>query len=140
MQELAACLTSGGSRKGLPPPTTGGPCLSACPLSSPFPPQLLLHDHLLLESQEKLPLVSPRWIPTFTHFSPCNLPKQMPFSHQKNSGRDRERGGKNFAISLDQHWRRQWHPTPVLLPGKSIPWTEEPGRQQSMGLHRVGHD
>ena len=29
-------------------------------------------------------------------------------------------------------WRRQWHPTPVLLPGK-IPWTEEPGRLQSMG-------
>ena len=21
-----------------------------------------------------------------------------------------------------------------------VPWTEEPGRQQSMGLHRVGHD
>ena len=21
-----------------------------------------------------------------------------------------------------------------------IPWTEEPGRAQSMGLHRVGHD
>ena len=21
-----------------------------------------------------------------------------------------------------------------------IPWTEEPGRVQSMGLHRVGHD
>ena len=29
-------------------------------------------------------------------------------------------------------WKRQWHPTPVLLPGKS-PWTEEPGRLQSMG-------
>ena len=28
--------------------------------------------------------------------------------------------------------RGQWHPTPVLLPGK-IPWTEEPGRLQSMG-------
>ena len=28
--------------------------------------------------------------------------------------------------------RRQWHPTPVLLPGK-IPWTEEPGRLQSTG-------
>ena len=28
--------------------------------------------------------------------------------------------------------RRQWQPTPVLLPGK-IPWTEEPGRLQSMG-------
>ena len=34
---------------------------------------------------------------------------------------------------------RQWHPTPVLLPGK-IPWTEEPGRLQSRGLLRVGHD
>ena len=35
--------------------------------------------------------------------------------------------------------RRQWQPTPVLLPGK-IPWTEEPGRLQSMGSRRVGHD
>ena len=35
--------------------------------------------------------------------------------------------------------RRQWHPTPVLLPEK-IPWTEEPGGLQSMGLLRVGHD
>ena len=81
---------------------------------------------------------------------------------------------------------RQWHPTPVLLPGKSmdegawwaavhgviksqtrlsdftftflfhalekematlssilawrIPWTEEPGRLQSMGSRRVRHD
>ena len=43
--------------------------------------------------------------------------------------------------------RRRWHLTPVLLPGKShgkkkkkIPWTEEPGGQQSMGSWRVGHD
>ena len=35
--------------------------------------------------------------------------------------------------------RRQWHPTPVLLPGKSH-GTAEPGRLQSMGLLRVGHD
>ena len=35
-------------------------------------------------------------------------------------------------------WRRQWHPTPVLLPGK-IPWTEETGRLQSIGSLRVGH-
>ena len=35
--------------------------------------------------------------------------------------------------------RRQWHPTPVLLPGK-IPWTEEPGGLQSMGSLKVGHD
>ena len=42
------------------------------------------------------------------------------------------------------YWRRQWQSTPVLLPGKSherrsLPWTEEPGRLQSMGLRRVGH-
>ena len=37
------------------------------------------------------------------------------------------------------HWRRQWHPTPVLLPGK-IPWMEEPGRLQSKGSRRVGHN
>ena len=33
-------------------------------------------------------------------------------------------------------WRRAWQPT--LLPGES-PWTEEPGRLQSMGSQRVGH-
>ena len=32
-----------------------------------------------------------------------------------------------------------WQPTPVFLPGE-FPWTEEPGRLQSMGLQRVGHD
>ena len=37
-------------------------------------------------------------------------------------------------------WRtRVWQPTPVFLPGES-PWTEEPGRLQSMGSQRVGHD
>ena len=30
-------------------------------------------------------------------------------------------------------WRRPWQPTPVLLPRES-PWTEEPGRRQSIGL------
>ena len=36
-------------------------------------------------------------------------------------------------------WRRTWQPTPGFLPGES-PWTEEPGRLQSMGLQRVGQD
>ena len=36
-------------------------------------------------------------------------------------------------------WRRKWQPTPVLLPGK-FPWTEKPGRLQSIGLQRVRHD
>ena len=32
--------------------------------------------------------------------------------------------------------RRQWHPTLAW----KIPWAEEPGRLQSMGSQRVGHD
>ena len=36
-------------------------------------------------------------------------------------------------------WRRAWQPTPVFLPGE-FPWTEEPGKLQSRGLQRVGHD
>ena len=35
-------------------------------------------------------------------------------------------------------WRRQWQPTPVLLPGKSHGWRSP--RLQSMGLQRVRHD
>ena len=36
-------------------------------------------------------------------------------------------------------WRRAWQPTRVFLP-EIIPWTEEPGRPQSMRSQRVGHD
>ena len=36
-------------------------------------------------------------------------------------------------------WRRTWQPNSVFLPGES-PLTEEPGRLQSMGLQRVGHN
>ena len=37
-------------------------------------------------------------------------------------------------------WRRKWQLTPVFLPmDKKIPWTEEPGRLQSIGSHRVRH-
>ena len=35
-------------------------------------------------------------------------------------------------------WRRKWQPTPVL-PG-TIPWTEESGGLQSMGLPRIWHN
>ena len=93
---------------------------------------------------------------------------------------------KEISAEYSLEQRRQWHPTPVLLPGKShgrrslvgcspwgleesdtteqlpfhfslscigegmathssilawkIPWTEEPGRLQSMGSQRVRHD
>ena len=36
-------------------------------------------------------------------------------------------------------WRRQWHPTPVFLPGES-PRKGEPGGLQSTVLPRVGQD
>ena len=35
-------------------------------------------------------------------------------------------------------WRRAQQPTSVFLPVES--WTEEPGRLQSIGSYRVGHD
>ena len=35
-------------------------------------------------------------------------------------------------VTIYFNQRRQWQPTPALLPGK-IPWTEEPGRLWSMG-------
>ena len=35
--------------------------------------------------------------------------------------------------------RRAWQPTAVFLPGESL-WTEEPGRLQSIGLQKTGHD
>ena len=41
-----------------------------------------------------------------------------------------------FPQSKDYGRRRQWHP---ILAWK-LPWTEEPGRLQSMGSLRVGHD
>ena len=36
-------------------------------------------------------------------------------------------------------WRSTWQPTAVRLPGESRQ-TEEPGRLQSMGSQRVGHN
>ena len=35
--------------------------------------------------------------------------------------------------------KKEWQLIPVFLPGES-PWTEGPGRLQSMGSQRVGHD
>ena len=49
------------------------------------------------------------------------------------------RVGQNWSDLSHTHWRRQWHPTPVLLPGK-IPWTEESGGLQSIGLRIIEHD
>ena len=65
------------------------------------------------------------------------------------------RVGHDWATSLPlftfMHWRRKWHPTPVLLPGKSNGRRSHGCihaargafmqlRLQSMGSLRVGHD
>ena len=59
--------------------------------------------------------------------------------------------GKESACNADQErlqiypwlekipWRRAWQPIPVFLPWQ-IPWTEVPGRLQSILSHRVGHN
>ena len=47
------------------------------------------------------------------------------------------------------HWRRRWHPLQYCCPenpvhsstlARKIPWTEEPGGLQAMGLLRVRHN
>ena len=39
----------------------------------------------------------------------------------------------NYFMVREVSGRGVWQPTPVFLPGES-PWTEEPGRLQSIGL------
>ena len=50
---------------------------------------------------------------------------------------DRRHGFSPWVTKIP--WRRAWPPTPIFLPRES-PWTEEPGRLQSMGSQRVRHD
>ena len=49
----------------------------------------------------------------------------------------RRRGFDPWVRKILCRWKQQ--PTPVFSPGK-IPWREEPGGLQSMGLQRVEHD
>ena len=37
------------------------------------------------------------------------------------------------------HWRKKWQIHSSIL-AWSIPWLKEPGKLESMGWHRVGHD
>ena len=48
---------------------------------------------------------------------------------------------ESWVRSLGQEilWRREQLPSPVFFVWR-IPWTEEPGSLQSMGLQRVRHD
>ena len=44
-------------------------------------------------------------------------------------------GDTGQSLGQEDPWKRTWQPTPVFLPGEP-PWTEEPGRLQSMGLQK----
>ena len=78
----------------------------------------------------------------FVYFSLVNL-FLISLIYRAPSGESKLGTGKDFFLPYYIFkWiyrRRQWQPTPVLLPGK-IPWTEDPGRLQSMWSLRVGHD
>ena len=60
------------------------------------------------------------------------------FPRGKESTCQRRKWGFNSWVGKIP-WSRKWQPTPVFLPGES-PWTEEPGRLQSMGSQIVEHD
>jgi len=49
--------------------------------------------------------------------------------------------GKTWVpfLAWEDSLERAWQPIPVFLPGES-PWTQEPGRLQSAGSKRVGHN
>ena len=49
-------------------------------------------------------------------------------------------GHKDLDMTKHKHRRRQRQPTYFSTLAWKIPWMEEPGRLQSMGLLRVGHD
>ena len=46
----------------------------------------------------------------------------------------------DFCYTSNANWRRQWHPTPVLLLGKSHGWRSLVSCSRSTGSLRVGHD
>ena len=52
--------------------------------------------------------------------------------HGVTKSQTRLKHGTHIAVARVVKRRRQWHPTPVLA--WRIPWMEEPGRLQSMGL------
>ena len=58
-------------------------------------------------------------------------PAGVPYSSHRFSA---QVGAPWFQSSYTVHWRRQWHPTPVLLPGKSH------GRRSLVGCSPWGHE
>ena len=63
----------------------------------------------------------------------CNNSKALPGYDEKSISQ------KSFQLYLLCCRRRQWQPTSSTLAWKT-PWTEKPGRPQSMGSRRLRHD
>ena len=55
-----------------------------------------------------------------------------------NTGRHNRQGFDPWVGKIP--WRRAWQHTAVSILAWRIPWTEEPGGLESIGLQRVGHD
>ena len=76
------------------------------------------------------------------HILFCKLVHLMPQGVQLLEGR--AGSGKPSPLrpgplwALEGHWKEMATHCSILA--WRIPWTEEPGRLESVGLHRVGHD
>ena len=52
----------------------------------------------------------------------------------------RRAGDRAPSRGQEDPQRRDWQPTHSSILAWTIPWTEEPGRLQATGSHRVRHD
>ena len=72
----------------------------------------------------------------------CAKMKHRDLSGQQGAPREgskQEKARYRFVLYQDQCTEKAMAPHSSTVAWK-IPWTEEPGRLQSMGLLRVGHD
>ena len=76
------------------------------------------------------------WLSDQTQVS-CIAGRSLPFEPPEKPFSDEN--AIMLDISYNLSWRRQWHPTPVLLPGKSHGWMSL-GGCSPWGVLRVRHD
>ena len=117
-------------------------CLTLCDPMNRSTPGLPVHHHLPEFTQTHVHWVSDAIQPSHSLSSP-SLPASNPSQHQSlfqwvNSLHELAKStGVSALASLSlftfMHWRREWQPTPVFLPGESQ------GRWSLVGCHLWGH-